>query len=162
MQSPEEKIHGSKWVTGAAGVTAPGGPLTSTNFTADSQAWKNKPVHSEERSLSAIAVKNLNHGRWLSPALLANGPFNNYVDRILPFFDSFSLRGQFLYPERGKNSHFWTIPPPCVDSFYTLSVYKNSHFWNPSSSCPHIYWMATKYIHHEHSAQPWTILTLDG
>ena len=37
------------------------------------------------------------------------GSFNNYVDRILTFFD----------------------PPPCVDSFYTLSVDKNRHFWPP-------------------------------
>ena len=29
------------------------------------------------------------------------GAFNNYVDRILPFFDP---------------------PPPCVDNFYTLNV----------------------------------------
>ena len=44
------------------------------------------------------------------------------MDRILPFFD----------------------PPPCVDSFYTLSVDKNRHFLTPShpSSCPRSYWMS--------------------
>ena len=40
------------------------------------------------------------------------GAFNNYVDRILPFFDPPpSLRGQFLYPERG---HFDPLPPYLV------------------------------------------------
>ena len=39
------------------------------------------------------------------------GAFNNYVDIILPFFDP---------------------PPPCVDSFHTLSVDKNRHFLIPS------------------------------
>ena len=43
--------------------------------------------------------------------------FNNYVDRILPFF----------YP-----------PPPCVDSFYTLSVDKNRHFLTPPPHLVHI------------------------
>ena len=42
--------------------------------------------------------------------------FNNYVDRILPFF-----------------------APPRVDSFYTLSVDKNRHFLPPPSSCPRSY-----------------------
>ena len=42
------------------------------------------------------------------------GALSNYVDRNLPFFDP---------------------PPPCVDSFYTLSVDKNRHFLTPSS-CP--------------------------
>ena len=41
----------------------------------------------------------------------AKGSFNNYVDRILPFFDPLS---------------------PCVDGFYTLSVDKNRHFLTPS------------------------------
>ena len=27
--------------------------------------------------------------------------------------------------------HFLTLPPPCVDSFHTLSVDKNRHFWPP-------------------------------
>ena len=45
---------------------------------------------------------------------MPKGSFNNYVDRILPFFD----------------------PPPCVDSFYTLSVGKNRHFLTPSP--PHL------------------------
>ena len=38
---------------------------------------------------------------------LPKGSFNNYVDRILPFFDP---------------------PPPCLDSFHTLSLDKNQHF----------------------------------
>ena len=46
--------------------------------------------------------------------LTAKGAFNNYVDRILPFFD----------------------PPPCVDNFHTLSVDKNRHFLTPSP--PHL------------------------
>ena len=29
------------------------------------------------------------------------GAFNNFVDKILPFFDPPPLRGQFLYPDRG-------------------------------------------------------------
>ena len=38
--------------------------------------------------------------------ILFQGSFNNYVDRTLPSFD----------------------PPPCVDSFYILSMDKNRHF----------------------------------
>ena len=34
------------------------------------------------------------------------GAFNNYVDRIFPFFDP-PLRGQFLYPERGHKQTFF-------------------------------------------------------
>ena len=42
------------------------------------------------------------------------GSFNNYVDRILPFFDpSPAPRGQFLYPERGQNRNF-SEPPNSV------------------------------------------------
>ena len=44
------------------------------------------------------------------------GSFINYVDRILPFF----------------------APPPCVDSFNTLSVDKNRHFLTPSPPPPHL------------------------
>ena len=44
--------------------------------------------------------------------LIYMGEFNNYVDRILLFFDP---------------------RPPCVDSFYTLSVNKNRHFVTASS-----------------------------
>ena len=39
----------------------------------------------------------------------AKGSFNNYMDRILPFFDL----------------------SPCVDIFYALSVDKNRHFFYP-------------------------------
>ena len=48
--------------------------------------------------------------------------FNNYVDSILPFFDTHS---------------------PCVDSFYTLSMDKN-RLLDPllPSTCPCSYWMA--------------------
>ena len=42
------------------------------------------------------------------------GAFNNFVDRILPFF----------------------TPPPCVDSFYTLSVDKNRHLLPPPPPPP--------------------------
>ena len=48
----------------------------------------------------------------LRPAPTNKGAFNNYVDRILPFFDPSPLRGQFLYPERGQNRHFLTPSPP--------------------------------------------------
>ena len=40
------------------------------------------------------------------------GTFNNYVDRILPFFDPCDLRGKFLYPERGQKQTFLTPSPP--------------------------------------------------
>ena len=50
---------------------------------------------------------------------LHQGSFNNYVDRILPFFDTPSP------------------PRPCVDSFYNLSVDKKT-FFDPLP--PH--WMA--------------------
>ena len=43
--------------------------------------------------------------------IISKGAFNNYVERILSFFDP---------------------PPPCVNSFYTLSVDKNRHFLTPS------------------------------
>ena len=39
------------------------------------------------------------------------GPFNNYVDRILRFFDP-RLRGQFLCPERGQKQTFFDPLPP--------------------------------------------------
>ena len=42
---------------------------------------------------------------------LPKGSFNNYVDRILPFFDPLPLRGQFLYPERGQKQTFFGPPP---------------------------------------------------
>ena len=44
------------------------------------------------------------------------GAFNNYVDRILPFFDPFPLSGQFLYPERGqKQTFFGPLTPHLVN-----------------------------------------------
>ena len=43
------------------------------------------------------------------------GPFNNYVDRILPFFDPPPLCGQFFYPDRGqKQTFFDPISPHLV------------------------------------------------
>ena len=39
------------------------------------------------------------------------GPFSNYVDTILLFFDP-PLRGQFLYPERGQKQTFFDPLPP--------------------------------------------------
>ena len=51
-----------------------------------------------ERDLKIVLDFVPNHSR---------GAFNNYVDRILPFFDP---------------------PPPCMDSFYSLNVHKNRHF----------------------------------
>ena len=37
---------------------------------------------------------------------MCKGSFNNCVEIILPFFDPPSLRGQFLYPERGQKQTF--------------------------------------------------------
>ena len=37
---------------------------------------------------------------------------------------------------RGQNFAIFCPPPPCVDSFYTLSVDKNRHFLTPSP--PHL------------------------
>ena len=45
---------------------------------------------------------------------LHKGAFNNYVDRILPFFDPPPLRGQFLYPERGQKQTFFDPLPPLI------------------------------------------------
>jgi hypothetical protein len=42
------------------------------------------------------------------------GSFNNYVDRILPFFDPPPLRGHFLYPERGQKQTFFDPLPPFI------------------------------------------------
>ena len=42
------------------------------------------------------------------------GAFNNYVDRILSFFDPPPLRGQFLYPERGQRQNFFDPLPPLI------------------------------------------------
>ena len=40
------------------------------------------------------------------------GAFNNYVDRTLPFSDPPpSLRGRFLYPERGQKQTFFDPLP---------------------------------------------------
>jgi hypothetical protein len=42
------------------------------------------------------------------------GAFNNYVERILPFFDPPPplMRGQFLYLERGQKQTFFDPLPP--------------------------------------------------
>ena len=62
------------------------------------------------------ATRNLHHTfPILGTSSLQKGAFNNYMDKILPFFDP---------------------NPPCVDSFYTLSVDKNRHFLTPSP--PHL------------------------
>ena len=61
----------------------------------------------------------------LSLNLRNKGAFNNYVDRILPFFDLPPfLDGQFLYPERGQKQTFFDPLPP--------------------SYCPRRYWMVPK------------------
>ena len=45
--------------------------------------------------------------------VLSKGAFNNYVDRILPFFDSPPpLRGQFFTLSMDKSRHFFTPSPP--------------------------------------------------
>ena len=63
------------------------------------------------RFLEIEFVKSKMHG-----LTFYKGAFNNYVDRILPFFDS----------------------PPCVDSFYTLSVDKKRHYLIHSSPPSHV------------------------
>ena len=59
---------------------------------------------------------------WVSRSLIwCMGAFNNYVDRILPFFDTHPL---------------WTI-------FIPWAWIKTDIFWpHPPSSCPRSYWMA--------------------
>ena len=59
-----------------------------------------------QREFRPIVLRELVSGAESS----GQGAFNNYVDRILPFF----------------------APPPCVDNFYTLSVDKSRHFLTPS------------------------------
>ena len=44
--------------------------------------------------------------------VICMGAFNNYVDRILPFFDPPTLRGHFFYPERGQRQTFFDPHPP--------------------------------------------------
>ena len=41
-----------------------------------------------------------------------NGAFNNYVEKILLFFDPPLLRGQFLIPVRGLKQRFFDPLPP--------------------------------------------------
>ena len=76
-------------------------------------------IPSEQRQFSAVC--------W------GKGSFNNYVDKILPFFD----------------------PPPCLDSFDTLSKDTNRHFLTFSShpSCPRSYWMTPNHGWAEESCQ---------
>ena len=46
------------------------------------------------------------------------GAFNNYVDRIWPFFDiSPPWRGQFLYPEPGQKQTFLTHSPLILSTY---------------------------------------------
>ena len=64
------------------------------------------------------------------------GAFNNYVDRILPFFDPPPLRGQFLYPERGqKQTFFDPFPPHLVHVVIEWPLAKSSGFCLASSKC---------------------------
>ena len=65
-----------------------------------------------------------------------------------PFF---FVNESFLLFPKGLLTITWTEfwhffappPPPCVDSFYTLSVDKDGHSLTtpPPSSCPRSYWM---------------------
>ena len=43
---------------------------------------------------------------------MCKGAFNNYVDKILPFYAPSPLLGQFLYPERGQKQTFFDPLPP--------------------------------------------------
>ena len=57
----------------------------------------------------------------------AKGAFNNYVDRILPFFDPPSLRGQFLYPKHGqKQTFFDPLFPHLVHVVIEWTLVKNA------------------------------------
>ena len=51
------------------------------------------------------------------PSTFYKGAFNNYVDRILPFFDPFPCVNSFLYKgyalRLDKNRHF-LIPSPLI------------------------------------------------
>ena len=56
---------------------------------------------------------------------------------------SLDIHGDLLMPYqggiqqlRGQNFSIFDPPPPCVDSFHTLSVDKNRHFLTPSP--PHL------------------------
>ena len=46
-------------------------------------------------------------GKSKAVSVTLRGSFNNYVDRILPFFDHPTLHRQFLYPERGQKQTFF-------------------------------------------------------
>ena len=50
--------------------------------------------------------------RKLTLDMCPKGPFNNYVDRILLFFDPPPLRGQFLHPGSGQKQTFFDPLPP--------------------------------------------------
>ena len=82
-----------------------------------------------------VTSKFLNDSRELRPrdqresncstipphSLLYQGAFNNYVDRIMPFFaPPPPLRGHFLYPERGQKQTFFD-PFPLILSTQLLN-----------------------------------------
>ena len=58
------------------------------------------------RFLEIEFVKSKMHG-----LTFYKGAFNDYLDRILPFFDPLPLRGQFLCSERGQKHTFFDPLP---------------------------------------------------
>ena len=65
------------------------------------------PQYDQRQNQHSITVYNK-----LSDQKCALGAFNNYVDRILPYFDPPPLRGQFLYPKCGQKQTFFDPLPP--------------------------------------------------
>ena len=64
---------------------------------------------------NTIGVKSKYNTNTERRKLICLGSFNNYVDRILPFFNPTPLSGQFLYHERGqKQTFFYSLPPHLV------------------------------------------------
>ena len=69
---------------------------------------------------------------WCDPY---KGVFNNYVDRISPFFDPLPppLRGHFLYPEHGQKQTFFDSLSPHLFHVvieWPLSETWQNHLWS--------------------------------
>ena len=70
-----------------------------------------------------------------------------FVDKVFNYLFSFAMQLCWhggIQQLRGQNFAIFWPPPPCLDSFYTLSVEKNRHFLTPSPQLFHVlsYWMA--------------------
>ena len=66
----------------------------------------------QKPSLLSSIQKSKEAAAVVCAILFYRGSFNNYVDRILTFFDHPHLRGQFLYPEREQKQTFFDPFPP--------------------------------------------------